>query len=203
MKRILSYWCVWGVFTFAEYFVDFFVWWIPLYYEAKLLALFCLVGGNFSGAMFVFDNLIEEALSHHEFEIDASLTNFKKTMKQTGGRMLHSMYDGATSMAGVAMKKVRDTEHGPWAYLHIHCCHRRKNVLIHGDENCWCLDEQHTVLPAYLEHPLTFCVVQWHSMLLEEAVAEKGSSKRSPRLQSASAARFQDVTCLDEDAKED
>jgi receptor expression-enhancing protein 1/2/3/4 len=106
MKRILSYWCVWGVFTFAEYFVDFFVWWIPLYYEAKLLALLCLVCGNFSGAMFVFDNLIEEALSHHEFEIDTSLNKCKATMKQTGGRLMHSMYDGAATMAGVAMKKV-------------------------------------------------------------------------------------------------
>ena len=107
MKTILSYWCVWGVFTFAEYFVDFFVWWIPLYYEAKLLALLCLVGGNFSGAMWVFENLIEEALAHHEFEIDESLVKFKGSLKQTGGKLLRGMYDGASTLAGVAMKKVR------------------------------------------------------------------------------------------------
>ena len=34
--RVLAFWAVHGTFTFAEYFVDFFIFWFPLYYEAKV-----------------------------------------------------------------------------------------------------------------------------------------------------------------------
>ena len=39
VRRILAFWAVHGAFTFAEYFVDFFVFWFPLYYEAKVVAM--------------------------------------------------------------------------------------------------------------------------------------------------------------------
>ena len=58
MKRVVAFWAVHGVFTFAEFFIDFFVWIIPMYYEAKILFLVWLVHSNFSGAMFFFDMFI-------------------------------------------------------------------------------------------------------------------------------------------------
>ena len=39
LRRILSYWAVMGVFTFAEFFLDFFMSWIPFFFETKILFL--------------------------------------------------------------------------------------------------------------------------------------------------------------------
>lgn len=106
IRRVLAFWAVHGAFTFAEYFVDFFVWWIPLYFEAKVLFLLWLVQGNFNGAIFVFDNLICEVFCHHETDIDASLEKSKAALKQSGGKAVHMLFDGAASIVALAMRKV-------------------------------------------------------------------------------------------------
>ncbi len=47
------------------------------------------------------------------------------------------------------------------------------------------------------------CVLQWHSMLLEEAVADKGHGKRAPRVHANAADRFEDLTAAEDESKND
>ena len=68
-----SHVCNHRVFTFAEFFLDFFMSWIPLFFETKILFLCWLVHSNFSGAKFVYENFVDEVFLKHEVDIDHSL----------------------------------------------------------------------------------------------------------------------------------
>jgi hypothetical protein len=106
LKRIVAYWTVHGAFTFAEFFIDFFVFIIPMYYEAKILFLLWLVHSDFSGAIFFFDNFIDEILSKHEFDIDESLQNTKKAFKRQISAGVGVLADAAAQAGVAALRKV-------------------------------------------------------------------------------------------------
>jgi hypothetical protein len=61
------------LFTFAECFLDFFMSWLPFYFETKIILLLWLVHSNFSGAKFVYENFVDEVFHKHESDIDHSL----------------------------------------------------------------------------------------------------------------------------------
>jgi len=105
LRRVLAFWAVHGSFTFAEYFVDWLVWWLPLYYEAKILFLLWLVHGHFEGAVWIFDNLIVEALNQHQGDIDASLERSKDAMKRGSGKVMSYLFENGASLAAEAIRK--------------------------------------------------------------------------------------------------
>ncbi len=107
LKRVVAFWTVHGAFTFAEFFIDFFVFIIPMYYEAKVLFLVWLVHNNFSGALFFFDNFIDEILSKHELDIDASLDNSKKALRRQLASGVGALADVAAQAGVAALRKVR------------------------------------------------------------------------------------------------
>jgi receptor expression-enhancing protein 1/2/3/4 len=106
LKRVVAFWTVIGAFTFAEFFIDFFVFMIPMYYEAKILFLIWLIHNNFSGAVFFFDNFIDEILSKHELEIDVSLENSKKAFRRQISAGVGAIADVAAQAGVAALKKV-------------------------------------------------------------------------------------------------
>lgn len=106
LKRVVAFWTVHGAFTFAEFFIDFFVFIIPMYYEAKVLFLLWLIHNNFSGAVFFFDNFIDEILSKHEIEIDVSLQNSKKAFKRQISAGVGALADVAAQAGVAALRKV-------------------------------------------------------------------------------------------------
>ena len=59
LRRILSYWAVMGVFTFAEFFLDFFMSWIPFFFETKILFLVSSCLPQSAGSQDRYQNLLE------------------------------------------------------------------------------------------------------------------------------------------------
>ncbi len=106
LKRVVAFWTVHGAFTFAEFFIDFFVFIIPMYYEAKIVFLIWLIHNDFSGALFFFDTFIDEILSKHEVEIDLSLENSKKALKQKLAQGVGALADVAAQAGVAALRKV-------------------------------------------------------------------------------------------------
>mmetsp|Transcript_31335 Transcript_31335/g.64937 ORF Transcript_31335/g.64937 Transcript_31335/m.64937 type:complete len:127 (+) Transcript_31335:157-537(+) len=47
----LTYWVIFGMFSFVEFFLDIFLQWVPLYHEAKLVFLIWLAIPTFKGAL--------------------------------------------------------------------------------------------------------------------------------------------------------
>uniref|UniRef100_A0A7S0Z3J5 Receptor expression-enhancing protein n=1 Tax=Hemiselmis tepida TaxID=464990 RepID=A0A7S0Z3J5_9CRYP len=105
LRRVLAFWAVHGSFTFAEYFVDWLVWWLPMYYEAKILFLLWLVYGHFEGAVWIFDNLIVEALNQHQGDIDASLERSRDAMRKGSGKLMGYLFENGASLAAEAIRK--------------------------------------------------------------------------------------------------
>ena len=106
LKRVVAYWTVHGVFTFAEFFIDFFVFIIPMYYEVKIIFLLWLVYNDFSGALFFFDTFVDEILSKHEGAIELSLENSKKVLKQKLAAGVGALADVAAQAGVAAIRKV-------------------------------------------------------------------------------------------------
>ena len=69
--------------------------------SAKSDAVFC------QGATFIFDNLISEALSHNELDLDASLERSKEAVKVGGGKVLSYVVQNGASLAKRCMAEVR------------------------------------------------------------------------------------------------
>ena len=108
LKRVVAFWTVHGAITFAEFFIDFFLFVIPMYYEAKILFLFWLIHNDFSGALFFFDNFIDEILCKHEREIDLGLENSKKAVRRQLSAGVGALADVAAQAGVAALKKVSD-----------------------------------------------------------------------------------------------
>mmetsp|Transcript_34598 Transcript_34598/g.87397 ORF Transcript_34598/g.87397 Transcript_34598/m.87397 type:complete len:197 (+) Transcript_34598:339-929(+) len=105
LRRVLAFWAVHGTLTFAEYFVDWLVWWLPLYYEAKIIFLCWLVHGHFEGAVWIFDNLIVEALNQHQGDIDASLERSRDALKKGWVKAMGYIFENGASLAAEAIRK--------------------------------------------------------------------------------------------------
>jgi hypothetical protein len=106
LKRIVAFWTVFGSFSLAEFFIDFFVFIIPMYFEIKIIFLIWLVHNDFSGAMFCFDNIISELLSNHAGDIDISLEKSKTALKRQISAGVGSLADVAAQAGVAALKKV-------------------------------------------------------------------------------------------------
>ncbi|EKX46278.1 hypothetical protein GUITHDRAFT_138376 [Guillardia theta CCMP2712] len=109
MRRILSFWAVNGIFMFSEYFLDFFIAWIPFYFESKILFLIWLVHGNFTGSQFVYDNFVEEVFHHHENDIDHGLAVSKAAFKTTASRWFAFLASQLANLFALAMQKSHET----------------------------------------------------------------------------------------------
>lgn len=108
LRRILSYWAVMGVFTFAEFFLDFFMSWIPLFFETKILFLLWLVHSNFTGAKFVYENFIDEVFRHHEVDIDHSLAVCKAQARQKASGAAGVVASYLATTIAMALSKSQD-----------------------------------------------------------------------------------------------
>mmetsp|Transcript_19563 Transcript_19563/g.44077 ORF Transcript_19563/g.44077 Transcript_19563/m.44077 type:complete len:211 (-) Transcript_19563:116-748(-) len=104
-NRVLFFWAVHGLFTFAEFWLDLVMFLIPLYYEAKILLILWLVHDNFAGAKFVFVNLVEEALVTHEADIDRSLEVVRAESKRGFSRLLGGAASGIATLGAMALQR--------------------------------------------------------------------------------------------------
>jgi len=108
LRRILSFWAVMGVFTFAEFFLDVLLSWIPFFYETKIIFLLWLVHSNFSGAAFVYENFIDEVFQKHEVDIDHSLALCKAQVKHRASGIAGLLANSFANCIAMALSKSQD-----------------------------------------------------------------------------------------------
>ncbi|RKO96545.1 hypothetical protein CXG81DRAFT_295, partial [Caulochytrium protostelioides] len=77
VRQLTIYWTVIGMLTAIEMISDFFFFWLPFYYESKLLLVMWLVFPNVNGAVYTYHNFIGPWLVEYESEIDASVTRVR------------------------------------------------------------------------------------------------------------------------------
>jgi len=85
--RWMMYWVVYAVFVATESIIDPFIkFWLPFYYECKMLVLLYLVSSSTRGSSLIYKSWIHPGLSHNEAEIDLAIQNIKMRSMETGKR---------------------------------------------------------------------------------------------------------------------
>ncbi|KAI4987041.1 HVA22-like protein e [Hordeum vulgare subsp. vulgare] len=84
-EQWLAYWILYSFVTLVEMVLESLIYWIPIWYELKLLFLAWLALPNFRGAAFIYDRFVREQLRKH------GLTNHPgsgiSSKKENGGRV--------------------------------------------------------------------------------------------------------------------
>eukprot|EP01038_Epipyxis_sp_PR26KG_P011160 gene11160-14974_t len=69
----LVYWVVFGLFHVVENFVDYILYWFPIFYPIKVVFLVWLMLPQYNGAKMIYDAAIRPLFLKHENTIDAAL----------------------------------------------------------------------------------------------------------------------------------
>ncbi|QDZ24726.1 HVA22-like protein [Chloropicon primus] len=77
LKMWCRYWTIIGLATFAQNLTDQFLFWVPLYYEAKLALVVFLWHPRVNGATYVYESTLQPWLAHHEPYIDSKMEEVK------------------------------------------------------------------------------------------------------------------------------
>eukprot|EP00053_Salpingoeca_punica_P008683 m.77596 g.77596 ORF g.77596 m.77596 type:complete len:214 (-) comp14709_c0_seq1:648-1289(-) len=71
--RWMHYWTVYAFFSALEMLMDLFVYWLPLYYEGKLLFIILMLLPQTQFAEYIFHAFLHPTLLQHEDTIDATM----------------------------------------------------------------------------------------------------------------------------------
>jgi receptor expression-enhancing protein 5/6 len=108
MRTWLTYWIVYSLFSVVEVFVDYILYWVPLYYLLKLVFLIWLMIPRLGGAELVYKVLIEPSLRQYRKKIDVAIDDTQaKLIEATEGINLtekakQAAVGVATGAAGLA-----------------------------------------------------------------------------------------------------
>lgn len=81
-KQWLTYWIVFGIFTFIDLFTGFILKFIPFYFVLKVLFLLWLFLPNFNGALKVYNLFVYKIFKKYERDIDAVENKAKNFINQ-------------------------------------------------------------------------------------------------------------------------
>jgi receptor expression-enhancing protein 5/6 len=102
MRTWLTYWIVYSLFSVVEVFVDYILYWIPLYYMLKLVFLIWLMIPRLGGAELVYKVLIEPSLRQYRKQIDGKIDDAQEKINKAA-KDLHHVTKQASQVAGVAV----------------------------------------------------------------------------------------------------
>merc|ERR1719456_1839615 len=94
MRTWLTYWIVYSLFSVVEVFVDYILYWVPLYYLLKLVFLVWLMIPKLGGAELVYKLFIEPMLRQYRKRIDVAVDD--------AAEKLNAVAEGATGVARTA-----------------------------------------------------------------------------------------------------
>ncbi len=83
----LTYWCVFGFLNLLEYFSDFLLYWVPLYYTFKALLILYLYLPQFNGAHQLYVQVLRPHLIPQEKVIDETIERVKKNVEKIGEQL--------------------------------------------------------------------------------------------------------------------
>ncbi|CAM9347017.1 unnamed protein product [Ectocarpus fasciculatus] len=106
----MTYWVVMSVFALVEIFVDFFVSWVPFYYEAKIVLIVWLAMPRYqasptTGASQIYRRLLHPYLDKYEEDIDTGL----EEMRAGATRRIQSLGASAATEIAKAVTKQGST----------------------------------------------------------------------------------------------
>ncbi|CAN6381301.1 unnamed protein product [Urochloa humidicola] len=70
-EQWLAYWILYSFVTLMEMVLESLIYWIPIWYELKLLLTVWLVLPNFRGAAFIYNKFVREQVKKHNGIVDA------------------------------------------------------------------------------------------------------------------------------------
>ncbi|KZV93788.1 hypothetical protein EXIGLDRAFT_835491 [Exidia glandulosa HHB12029] len=80
LERWVKHWAVLGVFVAFEYLFEWFIYWLPFYYEIKtIFLLFCSLPQT-QGAIYVYDMYLSPFLTRNETVIDAHIDSARSNI---------------------------------------------------------------------------------------------------------------------------
>ncbi|KAI1278087.1 Receptor expression-enhancing protein 4 [Halotydeus destructor] len=93
--RWMMFWVCFGLFSFVEIFSDVFVsFWLPFYYEIKIIFILWLMSPYGNGAKIMYKNVIHPKLMQHEMAIDTYIDRAKdvgiSSLHQTWNKLSHT-----------------------------------------------------------------------------------------------------------------
>ncbi|CAM9659130.1 unnamed protein product [Ascophyllum nodosum] len=97
----MTYWVVMSVFALAEGFVDFFVSWVPFYFEAKIVLIVWLTLPRYQGASQIYQRFLHPYLEQYEGDIDTGL----EEMRIQATRRIQSLGASAATEIAKAVKR--------------------------------------------------------------------------------------------------
>merc|ERR1719174_1005509 len=112
MRTWLTYWIVYSLFSVVEVFVDYILYWVPLYYLLKLVFLVWLMIPKLGGAELVYKILIEPSLRQYRKRIDVAIDDAQdkiKTAAKDVGNVTDKITRATTQVAAAGLAAVART----------------------------------------------------------------------------------------------
>nr|XP_046911888.1 receptor expression-enhancing protein 1-like isoform X1 [Dermatophagoides farinae] len=79
ITRLVMYFIVFQIFCSVEFYLDLFLaFWLPFYYESKLIFIYWLISPYGNGAQILYENLISKKFEQHEQNIDKQIGNLRQ-----------------------------------------------------------------------------------------------------------------------------
>ena len=75
-RQWLTYWVVFSCFNLAESFIDYILYWVPLFYIVKVFVLWWMFSDRFKGATVIYENLIAPFGRKYKEQIDQCVSVF-------------------------------------------------------------------------------------------------------------------------------
>jgi len=100
LKMWCRYWTIIGLATFAQNLTDQFLFWVPLYYEAKLALVVFLWHPRVNGATYVYESTLQPWLAHHEPYIDTKMEEAKNRVQDFTSRYFQQLSNYIQSRSG-------------------------------------------------------------------------------------------------------
>ncbi|XP_015586970.1 receptor expression-enhancing protein 5 [Cephus cinctus] len=76
----LTYWVVFATFTIAEFFVDYIVYWLPVYWLLKcLFYVWLMVPIDYNGSLILYHRVIRPKFLQYQPNLDTFITNARQT----------------------------------------------------------------------------------------------------------------------------
>ena len=97
-KQWLTYWVVYGIFTFIDLFSGFILKYIPFYFVLKIVFLIWLFFPTFKGASLIYQKVIVKLFNKYRPQIDEFEHNIENKTNQYLGKVQDNIPGGAMTM---------------------------------------------------------------------------------------------------------
>ncbi|KAL6890159.1 hypothetical protein ACP4OV_008922 [Aristida adscensionis] len=106
-EQWLAYWILYSFITLMEMILQSLIYWIPIWYELKLLFMAWLVLPNFRGAAFIYVKLVREQIKNHNGIVAANAVSINTKEKDPSSPTLKQKTTKRRLLYLVLPKKLR------------------------------------------------------------------------------------------------